>query len=244
MTTSRRPAVRPALRTALRTAALAGAAGLVLSGCTGDVSPGVAATVGEETLSVSEVDRATRSMCTSIVEGVGTGGQSPSSIPLSFVRQGTLQLLALDAQARQIAEAYDVEPGADHARERAGRMQAAEALPAEARADYVKVMSANALAVSLLDKVGRAELARSGGGRVSAAQAGQAGLEVFRAWPQEHGIDVDPRYGLEVVDGQLTSVDTHTSVAVSDSARQGLVTDLGQVDPAYLESLPSSQRCG
>lgn len=238
MTTTRRPFV------AVRAAAVLAAASLALTGCTGAGSPGVAATVGEETLTVAEVDRATQSMCASITAGVGDPAAAQTVIPLSFVRQGTVQLLALDAQARQIAEAYDVEPGPDHARELASSERRASGLPADARADYATVMSANALAVSLLERVGRVELERAGTTDPTAEEAGAAGVEVFRGWPEEHGIDVDPRYGLEVVDGQLASTDTHTSVAVSETARNGLVGDVGQLDPAYLESLPSSQRCG
>lgn len=237
MTTTPRPFV------ALRAAALLAAAGLTLTGCTGAASPGVAATVGDETLSVAEVDRATQSMCTSITEGIGAAS-APTAIPLGFVRQGTLQLLALDAQARQIAEEYGVEPGPDHARERVDRERTAANLPADAREDYVTVMSANALAVSVLDQVGRVELARSGDEDPTVEEATEAGVKVFRRWPEEHGIEVDPRYGLETRDGRLATVDTNTSVAVSDSARQGLVTDVGQLDPGYLASLPSSQRCG
>lgn len=238
MTRTRRPFV------AVRAAAVLATAGLALSGCTGGGSPGVAATVGEESLSVLEVDRAAESMCASITAGVGDPAAAQTVIPLSFVRQGTLQLLTLDAQARQIAEEYDVEPGPDYARELASSKQRASSLPPDAREDYAKVMSANALAVSLLERVGRVELERSGMTDPTTEEAGAAGVEVFRSWPEEHGIDVDPRYGLEVVDGQLAATDTHTSVAVSEVARNGLVGDVGQLDPAYLESLPSSQRCG
>ena len=39
----------------------------------------------------------------------------------------------------------------------------------------------------------------------------------------------------------LSPIDTNTSVAVSEIAKSGLAE---QPDPAYAETLPSTQRCG
>jgi hypothetical protein len=69
----------------------------------------------------------------------------------------------------------------------------------------------------------------------------QAGIDVFNQWPDAHGIEIDPRYGLKSVDGVLTPVDTNTSVAVGETAKAGLSTE---PDAAFAESLPLTHRCG
>ena len=60
-------------------------------------------------------------------------------------------------------------------------------------------------------------------------------------WPDANGIDLDPKYGIGLVDGQLAPADTNLSVAVSDKAKAGIAQS---PDAAYVASLPSSQRCG
>ena len=57
-----------------------------------------------------------------------------------------------------------------------------------------------------------------------------SGREALFIWPDQHPIDLDPRYGLAVVDGQIVPADTNLSVAVSD-ARE--VRPRAEPDPAY-----------
>src|SRR6476646_9473687 len=80
-------------RARLMTAATTVVAGLLLSSC-GGASPGVAAKVGDDELTVRQVDTAAGEMCTAL------GDQFASQntvLPMSFVRQGTLQLMILRA---------------------------------------------------------------------------------------------------------------------------------------------------
>lgn len=220
-----------------RPLALAAAAAL-LSGC-GATSPGVAVSVGEQTVSVAEVDEAADAVCRSVERELRSGNQV---VPLGQMRQYTLSLLAAAAQARQIADEYDVEPGADFRRARAQVAAQAEAtLPEHLQEPYIEAMSAEALVSSVISAAGEAALSAEGVEDPSTEQVSQRGSDIFATWPDAHGVDVDPRYGLELVDGQLRLADTSLSTAVSDPARAAAAE---QPDPAYARSLPGSQRCG
>lgn len=225
------------LKTALRTAGAVTLSGLVLTGC-GSAKPGVAIEVGDQTISTRTVDRASDHVCTALGDEFRGDG---TVVPMGFIRQGVVQLMTLSETARQIAEEYGVEPGAAYERELASRERTASTLPEEVREDYVEVMSANALANDILEQVGRASLVAEGFAEPTVDQVTQAGTDIFTSWPDIHGVDVDPRYGVEMVDGTLTPVDTNLSVAVGEKAKAGLATE---PDVTYANTLPETHRCG
>jgi hypothetical protein len=215
------------------TAVTMGVAGLLLTGC-GSASPGIAAKVGDQELTVRHVDAVTANYCTAL-------GELESQVPMSYVRQFVVQLLAVRSQAEQIADDYGVEAGETYLNDVAQRQGTAATKPEEVRQDYVDLASTTAFAQDILDQVGAIELDRAGVADPTTEQISQAGVDVFNKWPDAHGIDVDPRYGLELVDGQLAPADTSTSFALSDTAKSGLATE---PDTAYAQSLPSTHRCG
>lgn len=215
-----------------------GASALLLSGCAGSASPGVAATVGDETISTSSVDATTRHMCTALdAQFTSTG----TVVPLGVIRQGVVQLLTLSSQAEQIADQYGVTATENFERDVAERTRTASTMPEEVRDDYIKVMSTQAFATDILDQVGRAKLIAEGFADPTVEQATEAGADVFAVWPDANGIEVDPKYGVELADGQLASTDTNLSYALSDGSVAGLAAE---PDAAYVDSLPSNQRCG
>lgn len=210
----------------------------LLSGCAGSASPGVAARIGDETISASRINAATSHMCTAL------GSQFTSTgtvVPLGVIRQGVVQLLALSSQADQIADEYGVSASETYRRDVAARTRAAAVMPEEVRKDYINVMSTQAYAADILDQVGRAKLTAEGFEEPTVEEVTQAGADVFAVWPDVNGIEVDPKYGVELADGQLTSTDTNLSFALSDGSVAGLAAE---PDAAYVSSLPSSQRCG
>jgi hypothetical protein len=219
------------------TAVAIGAAGLVLSGC-GSAAPGVAVEVGSQEISTSRVDAAARNMCTALGDQFEAEG---TTVPMGFVRQGVVQLLTLRAQAEQIAKEYGVTPGSTYSNDVAQRERTAASMPEDVRDDYVELTSANSLAQDILEQVGRIKLKEDGVADPTVDQITQAGVDVFNVWPDANGVEIDPRYGLENVDGVLTPVDTNLSVAVSQSAQDGLNEE---PDVAYARTLPLTHRCG
>lgn len=224
-------------KTRLLTAATMGVAGLLLTGC-GSAAPGVAVKVGDEELSLRDVDSAASEMCTAL----GDQFEAQSTVlPMSFVRQGTVQLLTLRAQAMQVADDYGVEPGSSYYNDVAQRRRTAASMPEDVRDTYVELTSANALANDVVNQVGEIVLDDRGVTDPTTEQVTQAGVDVFNQWPDANGIEIDPRYGLESVDGVLKPVDTNTSVAVGDTAKSGLETE---PDAEFAKTLPLTHRCG
>jgi hypothetical protein len=221
------------LMTAAPASVMVGLAGLLLTGC-GSATPGVAVQVGDEELTVRHVDEVTANYCTAV-------GDLESEVPMSFVRQYVVQLLTLRSQASQLADEYGIEAGSSYRNDVAQRQGTAGTQPEEVREDYVELASSTAYAQDIVDQIGRITLEDAGVTDVTAEQATEAGIDVFNQWPDANGIEIDPRYGLEVVDGVLTPVDTNTSVAVGETAKAGLGTE---PDPAFARTLPANHRCG
>jgi hypothetical protein len=221
------------LMTAAPASVMVGLAGLLLTGC-GSATPGVAVQVGDEELTVRHVDEVTANYCTAV-------GDLESEVPMSFVRQYVVQLLTLRSQASQLADEYGIEAGSSYRNDVAQRQGTAGMQPEEVREDYVELASSTAYAQDIVDQIGRITLEDAGVTDVTAEQATEAGIDVFNQWPDANGIEIDPRYGLEVVDGVLTPVDTNTSVAVGETAKAGLGTE---PDPAFARTLPANHRCG
>jgi hypothetical protein len=227
------------LKSALRSVGVLALAGLVLTGCGSSARPGVAVEVGDESISTSTVDSTSAHLCTALGDQFKSNG---TVVPMGFIRQGVVQLLTLSSTAEQIADEYGVEPGQAYHREVAQREATAESFPEEVRADYVEVMSANALASDILNQVGRIELENQGVTDPTVDQITKAGTEIFSSWPDKNGgVEIDPRYGVEMSDGTLTPVDTNLSVAVGEDAKAGLATE---PDATYANTLPETHRCG
>jgi hypothetical protein len=220
-----------------RTIVALASAGLLLSGC-GSATPGLAAQVGDDEISASRVDEAAAHFCTALGDQFEEQG---TTVPMGFVRQAVVQLLTLRAQAEQIADEYGVEPGSTYLNDVAQRQGTAATKPEEVREDYVDLASAQAYAQDILDQVGKIVLDDQGVDDATAEQISQAGVDVFNQWPDIHGVEIDPRYGLKSIDGVLTPVDTNTSVAVGKTAKSGLATE---PDTAFAKSLPATHRCG
>ena len=220
-------------KTRLMTAATTGLAGLLLTGC-GSAAPGVAVKVGDEELTVRHVDAVTANYCTAV-------GDLESEVPMSFVRQYVVQLLTLRSQASQLADEYGIEAGSAYRNDVAQRQGTAGTQPEEVREDYVELASTTAYAQDIVDQIGRITLEDAGVADATPEQATEAGIDVFNQWPDANGIEIDPRYGLEVRDGVLTPVDTNLSAAVGETAQAGLGAE---PDPAFARTLPANHRCG
>ncbi len=215
-----------------------GLSALLLSGCSQGASPGLGVMVGDETISASRIDTATANVCAAFSDQLEAEGQV---VPLGLVKQRVVERFAMRAQADQIAEEYGISPSATYEREVAGHTRAASVMPDEIRADYIEYASATARRNDVVEQAGRAELDAEGFAEPTVEQVAQAGADIYATWPDANGIEINPKYGVELPDGAFTPVDTNLSFAVSDAAKAGTATEL---DPAYAGSLPSSQRCG
>lgn len=238
-TSGRRPA-RPVLfRTApFRTVAVAVAAvGMIaLSGC--ELQPGVAAEVGDRTISKEQVEDVAAALCAANLTP-GPGGQAPQ-LPSSGARAGALQVL-LDAElARQFGESEGV--GADQGQVAAALAQnepGIAALPQDrqdAFRDALRVFTEGQL---MLIEVGRTSLFATGTTEFSDDDALAEGRRLQADYVADLDVEVDPRFGA-FAEGQLVPGTPSLSVAQSEFA---LAAGAGNPDPAYVSQLPSSQLC-
>jgi peptidyl-prolyl cis-trans isomerase SurA len=212
-------------------------AALALTGCAGN-GAGVAAEVGDETISITRVDEAARNLCAAFSDQLASEG---NTVPMGYVRASALSLLATRAQAEQIADEYGVTAGSTYKNDVGQRKIAARSMDEDARDDYVLLTSTEAFVTDVMGQVGAAVLAERGVDDPTVEQRMQAGQDLFATWPDANGVTIDPRYGLDNVDGRFVNADSHLSVAVSDAAKEGVAD---QPDPAKARALPSTQRCG
>ncbi len=224
-------------KTRLMTVATVALSGVLLSGC-GNLAPGVGVQVGDQELSLRDLDTATANLCAAREDQ--SAGQAQAT-PMAEVRDIVTQSLTLRSWALQVGEEQGVKPGKTYLSERAQTERVAVNLPKDTRDTYLDVATVEALVVDIIDQIGRQSLTDSGVTEPTTDEVRQAGADLFRQWPNTHEIKFDPRYGLKMVDGALAPVDTHTSVAVGELAQAGL---LDKPDAEYVQSLPVALRCG
>jgi peptidyl-prolyl cis-trans isomerase SurA len=200
--------------------------------------PGVAARVGNDTVSVREVDSLASNYCSSIEKQLGANNQV---VPQRYLRSGIVGQLALVSAARQLATQYGVEPGADYTRKVADLHHAVADLPAEQGQAVIEVESSSAYLQGVVTAIGEKELQRQGTAAPGAAAAATAGKKVFTRWLDDHDVRIDPQFGVQISQGQPVPTDGSLSYAVSDAAKQG---DAAQPDQLYAASLPDAHRCG
>ncbi len=212
----------------------------MLSGCAG-AQPGVAAQVGDETISVSEVNRLSDGYCAAYerqLKGDGT------VLPMEVVTTNVVQTLTMTAIARQLADDYDVTPSATYEENLANLEQAGDALADDAGEAKVTVESGIAYVNDILEQIGRKTLAEDGVTDPSVEDATARGKELLSTWIAVNDPEIDPQYGLKLVQLQPEFVDTTVSFPASDTAKQGALEPGAEDQAAYAKTLPESQRCG
>lgn len=215
---------------------LAVACAALLGGCA-SARPGVAAQVGSSRITLAEVDEASVNLCKAFLPQIETeGGTYPLKVLSGFV----VGSLARQAIARQVASDYDISTPAAYEDQVAAAEAAAEQIAADVRETYLELSIAGPYADAIMQEAGRQALAEEGVTEAAPEEQVVRGQQVFAEWVEDNEVEIDPRYSLQVVDGNLVAADTSTSVAVSPAALAG---QADQMDPAAASELPSSQRC-
>jgi hypothetical protein len=222
----------------------------LLTGCAG-AQPGVAARVGDESIRVSEVNRLTDGFCQAIERQLESQG---TVLPMNVVSGSVVQVLSMNAAARQLAEEHGVEPSSDYVSNLANIEQSSEGMPEDAREANVTLRSGAAYATDILTTIGRQELEAEGVEEPNSDEALAKGQDVLSVWLAENEPEIDPQYHLAIADFQPQALDTSTSYAVSGGSKAAALSDLfafTELDEAqteeftaYARDLPESQRCG
>jgi hypothetical protein len=210
---------------------------LALSGC-GAAGGGTASQVGDQSVKVSDVDRLTTGYCKALEPQLEAAGQI---YPLRYLRGYVVGNLTIKAAAEQFADDYSVTLPASYQQSLKDLETNLETLPAAARPLVLEVESAGTYTTAVQTAVGAQLLA--GAGTTDATEAAQQsrGRDAFDVWLGDHPVDINPRYGIAVSNGDFRVTDTSTSYALSPDA-----VAAGKADPdqEYATLLPVSQRCG
>ncbi|NUR06883.1 MAG: hypothetical protein HOQ22_05495 [Nocardioidaceae bacterium] len=215
--------------------AIAGAiAALFLTACSNH--PGSAATVGDESISVTTVDDVASALC-----AVQSGGGSSQQLASRGARQGALDVLISSDLSRQYGEAEGVVPDQEQVDAAlSANEQNIKALPAEHRAIFRDTLRNYAEGQLMLIDIGRQTLTAQGKANATDQQAVAQGTKLRNAWAAKNlDVSVDPRYG-EFANGALVSKSGSLSVAQSERATDG---DSPDPSAGWVSELPASQKC-
>lgn len=217
-----------------RLAGLAVVATVLLSGC-GGAQPGVAALVGDDTITLEEVDSESALLCQAVEEDL----ESP--LPMRLARFQVLQGQISRSIADQIGEEYAVTVGDDYAAAVASSRVQFTSYPEETQETLVYVSTTSTYVESVVGEAARADLEAEGLADPTLDQVTARSTELFATWPDSHDLKIDPRFGFDLVDGEFVNVETGVSMAVSETATNGRADE---PDPAVTAGLPAAQRCG
>jgi hypothetical protein len=221
-------------------AGLAAVAAL-LSGCGvagTSFHPGVAAQVGDQTISVARVDAVASSYCSAIGPQLSSQKQV---VPRHYLRDGIAGRLTLVAAAHQLAADYGVDAGTQYHQKVAELQGAVDSLPEDQQQAVIEIEASTAYLSGVEQAVGEKVLAAQGTTGASTRAATKAGQAAFSKWFDRNDVTIDPQFGISIRNGQTVKTDTSISLPVGDAAKQGAAAT---PDQSYASSLPVAHRCG
>ena len=221
--------------TRLGRVAVLGVAVAVLTGCAG-ATPGVAAQVGDDSITVDQVDALAADVC-ALEKAVpeGTVNKQPPTSGLR-ARDAALQSMVLRSIADQMADDHGVTLDQKDFQRQVDQVRLQydvvddddlidEALPAYTAIPYF---------VNIVSQIGEQT------GDVTGDQALAAGIKQAQKWQAENGIETNPMFGsFNIGDQEIESERDDLAFPVSKTAK-----DSGEASAEYIASLPESQRCG
>jgi hypothetical protein len=220
---------------------------LVLSGCGvagTQFHPGVAAEVGDQTITSRQLDKVTHDYCTGFDKLSKSDPQAESQpVPLRYYTNLFATILVARAATEQLADDYDVDPSQDY-KGRVAQLEPEIAdLSEDQKAAFREILGADYYNRDVLAQIG--EISLHDKGTTDSTQDDQyaEGKSVLAAWVADHDVEVNPRYAVDLDAADFdtaTQIDTDLSVAVGTKAKDGLKP--GPED-SYTSSLPSHLLC-
>ena len=218
---------------------------VLLAGCGvagAQFHPGIAAEVGDQTITTRQVDQLSRDSCKGL-EKLNAGqaaAAAGTATPLSTITHQVASALVDELVAEQLAEDYDVTPSSDYKKNLTEAEQQLSPVSGAAKDAILEVVDAQAYTQDVLVQIGEIELKKNGTEDSTPQDQYNEGLKRLTAWATDHvdDVEINPRYGLDLTaDGP---VDTALSVAVSSTAKDGLKTDPGE---SYVGGLSGNLVC-
>jgi peptidyl-prolyl cis-trans isomerase SurA len=201
--------------------------------------PGVAAQVGDQTITSRHVDQVTDDYCKA-VEKVSKGQEQSgdSQTPMRYLTHEFATDLVVRAAAEQLADDYGVEPTSGYQSGLAQLEPQLTELSADQKDAVREIVGARSYAQDVLTQIGEASLKKQGTTGASTDDQYAEGQKVLTAWIAGHDVEINPKYAVDF--GTAEQVDTDLSYALSTSAKDGA---LPEPDPDYTSSLPDNLVC-
>jgi peptidyl-prolyl cis-trans isomerase SurA len=201
--------------------------------------PGVAAQVGDETITTRHVDQLTDDACQALQKlNQDPSGSGSQPTPLRVISRQVTSALIDRAAAEQLADDYDVTTTSDYKTNLAQTEEQLSAVSGAQKDAVLEVVEAQAYSSDVLVQIGEIELKKQGTDDSTPQEQYAEGQKVLAAWEDDHDVDVNPKYGIDPSSDD--EVDTSLSVAVGTSAKAGLS---GDPDASYTDALPGSLVC-
>ncbi|MGD9957836.1 hypothetical protein [Nocardioides sp.] len=226
------------LRTRTRLAALALISLGALSGC-GGLHPGLAAVVGDSTISNNDVDSLGRDLCTVVTS---SPEQQTTAFPRSTALEAVVQRFVMRSIADQMGEEYDVSASSTYDADVDAAKQQFSYVDPEVLDRVLDLLVADRYFNDVLTSIGKEALVAEGASQPTAEDQLAKGVQLAQVWETTHDVAINPRFpSLSLGDTSFTQTPDQTSVAVSDFARQAAKTP---PDAEWIAGLPAAQRCG
>jgi len=199
--------------------------------------PGLAAQVGDQTITSRHVDQVTDDYCKA-VEKVSKTQDSTQARPMRYLTHTFANDLIVKAAAEQLAADYDVQPTSNYKDELAQLEPQLTSLTDEQKEAVREVFGARAYTDDVLGQIGEISLKKQGKTDPSDDEKTAEGQKLLDGWIADHDVQVNPKYGIEL--GKADQVDTDLSYPLATAATGGLNAT---PDPAYTTSLPDQLVC-
>jgi hypothetical protein len=201
--------------------------------------PGIAAQVGDQTLTTRHVDQVTDDYCQA-VEKVSKGQEQSGSqrTPMRYLTNTFAGDLVDQAAAEQLADQYDVQPSSAYKSSLAQLEPQLTALSEPQKEAVREIVGARAYTSDILTQVGKISLQKQGQSTPTTDDQTAEGQKVLAAWMKDHDVEVNPKYSIDA--GTQGQSDTDVSYALGDTAKNGLKA---QPDADYAAALPDSLTC-
>jgi hypothetical protein len=216
---------------------------VLLAGCGvagAEFNPGIAADVGDQTITTRHVDQVTDDYCKA-VEVVSKGQEQAADTerPMRYLSNIFATTLVQQAATEQLAEEYGVQPTSTYKTSLTQLEPELAKLNDDEKAAVREIVGAQAYNQDVLTQIGDISLKKQGTATASTDEQYAEGQKVLDKWMKDHDVTVNPKYSIDV-EGTANPADTDLSYALGDTAKGGLEATPA---PAYTDALPPGQVC-
>jgi len=201
--------------------------------------PGVAAEVGDQTITTRHVDQVTDDYCKAVeTVSKGQAQAAGSATPMRLLTHTFTTDLVQRAAAEQLADDYGVQPTPTYNSGLAQLEPQLSKLSDDQKAAVREIVGARSYLEDVLTQVGDISLKKQGTTTATTDDQYAEGQKLLTKWMNDHDVEVNPKYSIDL--SSADPVDTDLSYPLGKTAKAGLGS---QPDASYTDSLPGDMVC-